>query len=362
MSENPNVGKDDELVPQEDGSAELVYDKVLKVTPGTEGFDINGMLAKLMQYANMADALSHVERTLEYVVQIPIKHREAFEAGEVFINQNSKTGVMWPTLYETLENGKRKFVDNLPIKQEEIIHGNPFESMAVSYHNLYVQRQIGQLADALEKTYKAVERIEQGQMDDRIGFLKAGCAQIRFSLNASPEERIADMAQGRGNLFVAQEQLLQTFKSRVAGFDPLPESKISRFWMELTHSGVHRRWDQEFYDIQEYYALYLQATQMVAASYAICGKMDAAEQVYLDAEQEMNEIDFRALQTLRYIHKENTDMFYHHAADYIATEREICLEDVREYDAISLQISGERLLEVFEHGRQEEVSEPDAEQ
>ena len=76
----------------------------------------------------------------------------------------------------------------------------------------------------------------------------------------------------------------------------------------------------------------------------------------------MNEIDFRALQTLRYIHKENTDMFYHHAADYIATEREICLEDVREYDAISLQISGERLLEVFEHGRQEEVSEPDAEQ
>ena len=45
-------------------------------------FDINGMLTKLMQYANMADALSHIERTVEYIVQIPIKHREAFEAGE----------------------------------------------------------------------------------------------------------------------------------------------------------------------------------------------------------------------------------------------------------------------------------------
>ena len=354
MSENSIVRKNDELVPQEDGSVEPVYGKVLKVTPGTEGFDINGMLAKLMQYANMADALSHVERTLEYVVQIPIKHREAFDAGEVFLNQNTKTGVMWPTLYETLENGKRKFVDNLPIKQEEIIHGNPFESMAVSYHNLYMQQQIAELADALQETYQAVRRIEQGQMDDRIGLLMAGRDQIRFSLNASPEEQIAAMAQGRGNLLVAQKQLLQTFKSRVSGFEPLPEGSFSRFWMEFTHAGAHRRRDQEFTEIQ--------ATQMVAASYAICGQMDAAEQVFLEAEAEMKEIDFGALQTLRYIHKKNTEMFYYHAADYIATERKICLEDAQEYDAISLQISGEKLLEVFENGRTEEVSESDSEQ
>lgn len=141
MSEYPIVRKNDELVPQEDGSVEPVYGKVLKVASGMEGFDINGMLARLMQYANMADALSHVERTLEYVVQIPLKHREAFNAGEVFLNQNTKTGVMWPTLYETLENGKRKFVDNLPIKQEEIIRGNPFESMAVSYHKRYTPEE-----------------------------------------------------------------------------------------------------------------------------------------------------------------------------------------------------------------------------
>ena len=62
------------------------------------------------------------------------------------------------------------------------------------------------------------------------------------------------------------------------------------------------------------------------------------------------------------IHKKNTEMFYYHAADYIATERKICLEDAQEYDAISLQISGEKLLEVFENGRTEEVSESDSEQ
>ena len=84
--------------------------------------------------------------------------------------------------------------------------------------------------------------------------------------------------------------------------------------------------------------------------------------MFIEAEQEMKEIDFGALQTLRYIHEENTKMFYYHAADYIATEREICLEEAQDYDAISLQVSGEKLLEVFEHGRTEEISKSDAEQ
>ena len=362
MADDLSVRKNGELAPQGDNSIVPVYGKVLEVTSETANFDINRILAKLMQYANMADALSNVERTTEYIVQIPTKYQEAFEAGEIFINQNSKTNVMWPTLYEKLENGKRKFVDNLPIKQEEIVQGNPFESIAVSYHNLYMQKQIAELADALQETYQAVRRIEQGQMDDRIGRLMAGRDQIRYSLNASPEERIAAMAQGRGNLLVAQKQLLQTFKSRVSGFEPLPESSFSRFWMEVIHDGAHRRKDHEFVEIQRYYSLYLQATQLVAASYAICGQLEAAEQVFIEAEQEMKEIDFGALQTLRYIHEENTKMFYYHAADYIATEREICLEEAQDYDAISLQVSGEKLLEVFEHGRTEEISKSDAEQ
>ncbi len=362
MTENSIVRKNGEITPQKEGTIDPENGKVLLVKPENEGFDINGMLTKLMQYANMADALSHIERTVEYIVQIPIKHREAFEAGEVFINQNSKTGVMWPTLYETLENGKRKFVDNLPIKPEEIIHGNPFESIAVNYHNLYMQQQIAELADALQETCRAVRRIEQGQMDDRIGLLMAGRDQIRYSLNAAPEERIAAMASGRSNMLAAQKQLFQTLKSRIGGFEPLPQGRFVRFGMELLHLGAHRRKDQEFLDIQKYYSLYLLATQMVAVSYAICGQMDAAEQVFIDAEQEMQGIDFSALQTLRYIHKKNTELFFYHAADYIATEREICMEETQEYDMISIQVSGEKLLEVFKNDRAEKIPESNFEQ
>lgn len=102
----------------------------------------------------------------------------------------------------------------------------------LSVITIYMQQQIAELADALQETYRAVRRIEQGQMDDRIGLLLAGRDQIRYSLNAAPEEKISAMASGRSNMLVAQKQLLQTFKSRVGGFEPLPEGKFARFSME----------------------------------------------------------------------------------------------------------------------------------
>ena len=80
MAENSLVRKNDELASQKDISLEPVYGKTLKVMTEMKNIDIDGMLAKLMQYANMSDALSHVERTLEYVVQIPVKYKEAFDA------------------------------------------------------------------------------------------------------------------------------------------------------------------------------------------------------------------------------------------------------------------------------------------
>jgi len=170
------------IILQTDGAIVPSEGKVLNVTSETKGIDINSLLTQLFRYANIGDTLAHVEKRLEYVVQIPLKYKEAFDAGELFINENSKTGVMWPTLYKILDNGKRQFVDNLPIKQEEILRGNPFQRIEQSYHNIYLQQQINELAEIMNQTYHVVEHIEQGQKDDRIGLLLAGRDQIMLSI------------------------------------------------------------------------------------------------------------------------------------------------------------------------------------
>ena len=204
------IQKKDEVSVAEESAVENVFKKIIYITPKTEGVDYNGILAKLAQYINIADSLVHVEKAAKYVVQIPAKYKDAFEAGKVFINQNSKTGVMWPTLYETLDSGKRRFVDNLPIKQEEMLRNNPFESVADSFHNIYMQQQISELSERMALTYETVKRIEQGQLDDRIGLLCSGRNQIIYALEIAPENRQYEIALGRSNMITAQQQILQS--------------------------------------------------------------------------------------------------------------------------------------------------------
>ena len=85
-----------------------------------------------------------------------------------------------------------------------------------------------------------------------------------------------------------------------------------------------------------------------------------AKKVFEDAEQEMREIDFGSLRTLSYIHNKNTDMLYYHADEYVATERQICMDDAQKYDALSVEVSGEKLLEVFDNGRAEKIRESES--
>lgn len=353
------VKKASELVESE--GTDLMEGKILHVSEDTEGIDLFGIIARLSQYANVTNAITHVQKEMLYVVQIPVKYQKAFDAGDLMMNQNSKTGVLWPTLYEKLDTGKRKFVDNLPIKQEEVIQGSPFESIAVSYHNIYMQQQINELAELMKQTYKAVERIEQGQMDDRIGLLMAGRDQIVLAMHLEGSEKELAIALGRNQIFTAQRQLLQTFMRRVTNFEPLSDSGWNRFWTEFFHDGYHSQKDKEFYEIQGYYSLYLQATQMLAQSYTICGQLEEAESVFKIAEQDMSAISFEALKTLRYIHEKNENMLYYHAGDYIDAEKEICMEQAKDYDGITIEVTGEKLLEVFKNVRTEEICESDAE-
>lgn len=363
MSEkNDVVKKNNDLLQNKTSSAHTAESKELCITTETGGVDFEGLLARLTQYVNIGDALSHVEQQMKYVVQIPLKDQEAFDAGEVFLNQNTKTGVLWPTLYKTAENGKRQFVDNLPIKEEALVKGNPFDAIAMGCHNIYMQKQLNELSEMINRTYKVVERIERGQMDDRIGELKAGRDQILLALKLDSERRSIEIAEGRGHILSAQKKLLQTFKSRVEGFTPLPEGEWQRVWLEFRHQGILKERDEEFSDIQEYYGLYLMATQLLAASYAISGDMDEVERVFEIAKTEVSEIRFDSMKTLDYIHKKTQELFYNCPEEYIEAEKDACMADAKDYDVIDVEVTGQKLLEVFGYVRKEEIPESDIEQ
>lgn len=317
--------------------------KSWRIKPEEVKLSLEDILSRLFQYSNIADTATHINSKMEYVVQIPLKYRQAFEDGELSMNQNMKTNVMWPTLYEERENGKRKFVAPLPIKEQERLMGNPFSDLATSYHSLYMQHAVHQLADKMEQTYRAVERIERGQLDDRIGLLSSGRQMIVLALMDDDVDRENELTQGRQQISVAQRQILQTFKTRASSFIVVPESEWSRFWKLIAHSDFLKDRDREFDELQEYYSLFLQSTQMLAASYAVFGKVDKAEYVYTSAIDELEAVDLSKVQSIKNIHPGAKNLFCWHAEEYLENEKQNCLEEAKEYDTAEIEVSGDKL-------------------
>lgn len=355
--QNLPVESDDETMPVP------VPGKTLYITPDTKGFDYRSILGQVVQYVNMGDVLVKIQVGTQYVVQIPVEFQKAFETGEYFMMQNQKNGKMWPSLMKVVENGRHQVVTPLPISEQGFIQGNPVQDLSVGYHNILIQQQMARLTSMVEDTYRLVERIEHGQMDDRIGRLEAGKNGLLLALSMPDgEERTMQINSSRQNILVAQAQIGQTLQRRVGEFEALPKSAPGRFFRELVHSGYLANKDREVSEMQEYYDLYLQATKLIAASYAIGGDLQTAEESFRIGEQFIGAIDFGKVQSIARVHKGLGEMFYSCPVEYFTTERIACLEEAKKYDYVALEVSGDMLLEVLSDGRTKEVSEKISEQ
>lgn len=321
--------------------------KTFEVSEDTEGISFGNVISDLMQYAYLREAREQIRKTSEYVVEIPEHLKAAFEAGQYRLNRNEETGETWPALYRIGEDGRRKFVANLPVKKKEFIEGSALQQNILCYKNFLLQKQIYHLTELTERIYQVVKEIEKGQMDDRIGLLMAGKDQLALaqSREISAEEKKIAVALARNQIITAQKQILQTFKTKMSSFKAVPESVLVRL---LRLSGM-KDYEEKYDIIKDYYILYFRATQLLAMSYVMTGDSQSAELVFDLAEKEMRSIDFTALKTMQRIYPHSSANICNHAADYIAAEKKACLLPEQDYNCIAIRVSGEKLLEEIEN-------------
>ena len=337
--------------------------KKLYISHNSVGIDFQALLGHVVQCVNMGEILAEIKAGTQYVVQIPAEFQKAYESGEMFIMENMKTGKKWPSLMKIAEDGRHQVVSPLPITEQAIVHGNPVQELANSQHNMLMQQQVAHLTELVERTYRVVEQIKHGQMDDRIGLLEAGKNGLILALSMPDgEERNRQIDSSRQNLLVAQAQIEKTLERRAVEFDPLPKAAAIRFMREFFHSGYLAEKKNDVQEMQEYYDLYLQATKLLAASYAICGNLETAEQTFRLSETTIQAIDFSKVKTIAYQHKALTDMFYNSPIGYIEAEREVCMEEAKRYDYVAIEVSGEKLLEVLGDGKTETIQKTGTEE
>lgn len=328
--------------------------KVLKVKRDTEGVDYYGLLDRVVQYIDIADTLKKIKTQTKLVVQIPVKYQKQYESGEYFINYNKTTGVEWPTLMKMSEQGRWQFVDDLPIKREEFSIENPFREISMNFHNIYMQNQIAKLSDTVTQTLEIVKRIEINQEDDRITLIDTGREEILTALTLKDEEdKKLTIINGRKHLLLGKNRIGKSLQRRVEEFRPLPKNSINLFLHTYLQREYLNKRDEEVEKIQYCYAMYLEATKLLAASYAYTDDISAVEQVFRDSSDFISKIDFTKIKTIEYSHKNKdmSNMFYNHAVNYIDGEKIPCFEEAKRYDYISIETNSEDLLEVLENGR-----------
>ena len=134
------------------------------------------------------------------------------------------------------------------------------------------------------------------------------------------------------------------------------------FFTTLTKPGYLSKKDDEVEAIQECYFLYIEATKMLAATFAYTGETAAVEQTFKKSISFLKGINFSAVKTIGLSHKDVdlSDWFFNHPVEYIEVEKAPYLESAKEYDYVQIEVSGEDLLEVIKDGG-EEISEAETE-
>ena len=337
--------------------------KQLYITRHSKGIDYHALLGQVVQCVNMGEILAEIKAGTQYVVQIPAEFQKAYESGEMFIMENMKTGKMWPNLMKITEEGKHQVVTPLPIAKQAIVQGNPVQELASSQHNMLMQQQVAHLAEMLQDTYKVVKQIKQGQMDDRVGLLDAGRNGLILAMSLPEgEERSRQIDSSRHHLLLGQAQIAKALERSAEAFQPVSKYRLVRFAQEMGHSGYLAERSMEARDMQDMYEQYLAATKLLAASYVMTGNTQTAKETFRLSEKVIRDIDFSKVETISYLHKGLTDMFYTAPTDYISSERDVCLEEAKSYDYVALEVSGEELLEVLGNGEAEEIQEAGTEE
>ena len=325
--------------------------------------DLYGILDKFLQVINVADILKTVKDNAEYVVQVPEEFISALKSGDVWMMENSKNGKMWPTLMRAAENGKNEIVTPLQIKRQEFIQGNPIQELSSSFHNIYVQQQMQAMSEIIEESLETAKRIERGQKTDRMGLLESGRDQIFLALSQTDEEdRKQDLRLARKSISDGFGQILMVLQDKVVSFEPILESRFKRILQMAWKSSYFVKKDCEYTEIQEYLNLYIQATRMWAASFALVGDTDGAARVFELSESRLKSIDFENLKTIAYIHQgEDFEKIYSHTGQYITIEKKEFDAELQEDQGVAISISGDKLLEMISDGRKKEISEQEAE-
>ena len=313
-----------------------------------ESPDYSRWLSDVAGSFRFASILSQIKTESKFVVQIPEQFQIDFQTGKLHLTQNSRTGKLWPSLYRLLPDGRHEFVANLPVVEETYVQGNPLQDITVNFQTMMLQRQLSAINKQLNSIDKTVNRIEQGQYDDRIAELKSGFEALEFALeNRDENARKQELIIAQRDIRTAQNKFLQTIKSLLNNYEPIPENRLAFLWKNRKQEYYDQHL-KEYLIIQDYWFYYVDATKLLAGSYEITGDKERSQKVIDNALNDIAKLNFDNISTFSFFNPDRK-YFFDKPAKKMENESRIFLQSIPKSDCLRIELSGDKLLKEINH-------------
>ncbi len=196
-----------------------------------------------------------VEKANFLTARIDPYTQSMIDKGEWILKIKKDSTGFLPTLYDKSGN----FAKQLSLENKEIEVGKIAESNNVSnsLSNLYLQQQMSEIIEQLEVLNSAIQRVERGQLDDRIGLYLSAKQQFLEALNIGNENlKQLTLANAVKSANDARFQLMQTVSSNIKLLLQPTKRKIKETDMLLNNIRESMKYANE-------------STQLCIAAYSI---------------------------------------------------------------------------------------------
>lgn len=334
--------------------------KTMRFERDSGACDLHALLGYLAHSIDLGCIADGLRKGKQFVVDVPVHVQAGLKSGRYSMLHGEDSGKTWATIVEKIPGEKDRIVANCPIHEEAVRAGNPLKELSGALVSLQLQQQMAALAELLGETYDAILRVEAGQRADRIGQLYAGRDGLLFALKVGDaQQRALAIATARGSLLEAQGKLGEVLRQLVEGFQPVMPSAPGRFLQEVFSRGFTDRQDDAYNLIVDYYEAYMQATQLIALSFIVCGEEESARAVYDASRRFFGGLDYRNVLTAFNAHADTprSEHFYYQIEGRLDADLDACLELARPCDRLEIPLEGSACLEVLENVRSEAPAE-----
>ena len=221
-----------------------------------------------------------------YVAKFPKDILDKMNSGQYEI-MKSKTGDLLANIIDTTAPKNKNIVHNIRLNEIDPSATQKLHNLTMNVANIAIQTQLAQISEMLSKIQTLAIEIKRGQIIDRIGFINSGREQLEQAILLPEDSKtrehliygaIKSLNDGRSQLEIF---LSEKIKNSVE----IPQNRLLLNFRCFFNSNLYYEAESAFYEFQEGFHSFVDATNLLASAYEHAGSLEALPRVFQPAKK-----------------------------------------------------------------------------